>query len=134
MTGVILDLEPGGLRELHWHPNADEWQYVIEGDFSVSLFGSHGRYRVETLSKGDVGYIPQGYGHSIENVRNKAGRILIGLNTGNYQAIDLSQWIASNPAYLLGDHFGKPPAVFETFPKERAFISPPDGRGSREID
>jgi oxalate decarboxylase len=23
MTGVILDLEPGGLRELHWHPNAD---------------------------------------------------------------------------------------------------------------
>ncbi len=134
MTGVILDLEPGGLRELHWHPNADEWQYVIEGDFSVSLFGSHGRYRVETLSKGDVGYIPQGYGHSIENVGNKAGRVLIGLNTGNYQAIDLSQWIASNPAYLLSDHFGKPPAVFETFPKERAFISPPDGRGNREID
>jgi oxalate decarboxylase/phosphoglucose isomerase-like protein (cupin superfamily) len=26
MTGVVLDLEPGGLRELHWHPNADEWQ------------------------------------------------------------------------------------------------------------
>ena len=99
MTGVILDLEPGGLRELHWHPNADEWQYVIESDFSVSLFGSHGRYRVETLSKGDVGYIPQGYGHSIENVGNKVGRVLIGLNTGNYQAIDLSQWIASNPAY-----------------------------------
>ena len=67
-----------------------------------SLFGSHGRYRVETLGKGDVGYIPQGYGHSIENIGGKAGRILIGLNTGNYQAIDLSQWIASNPAYLLG--------------------------------
>ena len=58
MTGVVLDLEPGGLRELHWHPNADEWQYVIDGDFSVSLFGSHGRYRIETLSKGDVAYIP----------------------------------------------------------------------------
>ena len=36
MTGVVLDLEPGGLRELHWHPNADEWQYVIDGQFSVS--------------------------------------------------------------------------------------------------
>jgi oxalate decarboxylase len=28
MTGVVLDLNAGGLRELHWHPNADEWQYV----------------------------------------------------------------------------------------------------------
>ena len=60
VTGVILDLEPGGLRELHWHPTADEWQYVIEGKVSVTMFGSHGRYRTETLDKGDVGYIPQG--------------------------------------------------------------------------
>jgi oxalate decarboxylase len=84
MTGVILDLDAGGLRELHWHPNADEWQYVVSGDYSVTLFGSHGRYRTETLSKGDVAYIPQGYGHSIENIGGKPGRILIGLNTGNY--------------------------------------------------
>ena len=68
MTGVVLELEPGALRELHWHPNADEWQYVLSGQFSVTLFGSHGRYRNETLNKGDVGYIPQGFGHSIENI------------------------------------------------------------------
>ena len=59
--------------------------------------------------------------------------MLIGLNTGNYQAIDLSQWIASNPSYLLADHFGVPQTAFEAFPKGRAFISPPDGRGRREI-
>ena len=82
ITGVILDLEPGGLRELHWHPTADEWQYVIEGKVSVTMFGSHGRYRTETLEKGDVGYIPQGYGHSIENVGDKPCRVLIGFNTG----------------------------------------------------
>jgi oxalate decarboxylase len=133
MTGVVLDLDPGGLRELHWHPNADEWQYVISGDFSVTLFGSHGRYRVETLTKGDVAYIPQGYGHSIENIGGKPGRVLIGLNTGNYQAIDLSQWIAGTPSYVLADHFGKPEDVFARFPKKRAFIAPPDGMGAREI-
>jgi oxalate decarboxylase len=75
------------LRELHWHPNADEWQYVIEGRVAVTLFGSHGRFRVETLEKGDVGYIPQGYGHSIENVGDMPGRILIGFNAGIYEAI-----------------------------------------------
>ncbi len=63
VTGVILELQPGGLRELHWHPTADEWQYVIEGNISVTMFGSGGRYRIETMEKGDVGYIPQGYGH-----------------------------------------------------------------------
>src|SRR5215472_12604016 len=84
VTGVILDLEPGGLRELHWHPTSDEWQYVIEGDISVTMFGSHGRYRTEELAQGDVGYIPQGYGHSIENIGTKACRVLIGFNTGEY--------------------------------------------------
>ncbi len=54
----ILDLDPRGLRELHWHPTADEWQYVLEGTVSVTMFGSGGRYRTETLEKGDVGYIP----------------------------------------------------------------------------
>src|ERR1700677_171079 len=103
MTGVVLDLEPGGLRELHRRPNADEWQYIIEGEFSVSLFGSHGRYRVETLAKGDVGYIPQGYGHSIENIGGKAGRVLIGLNTGNYQTIQLSHRSGSNPSVLAAE-------------------------------
>jgi oxalate decarboxylase len=58
---------------------------------------------------------------------------LIGLNSGHYEAIDLSQWIAAQPGYVLGDHFGKPAAPFANFPKSRAFISPPDGQGQREI-
>ena len=120
---MILDLEPGALRELHWHPNADEWQYVIEGKVSVTLFGSHGRFRTETLEKGDVGYIPQGYGHSIENVGDKHGRVLIGFNTGIYEAIDLSQWIAGNPADVLATNFGKPASLFEKFPSHDVFIA-----------
>jgi oxalate decarboxylase len=126
ITGVILDLEPGGLRELHWHPTADEWQYLIEGDVSVTMFGSHGRYRTEMLSKGDVGYIPQGYGHSIENVGDKPCRVLIGLNTGVYETIDLSQWIAGNPTDVLATNFGKPAALFEKFPRNDVFIAPKD--------
>jgi len=61
ITGVILDLERAALRELHWHPNADEWQYVVNGDVSVTMFGSHGRFRMELLHAGDVGYIPAGF-------------------------------------------------------------------------
>ena len=124
MTGVILDLEPGALRELHWHPNADEWQYVIDGDLSVTMFGSHGRFRIEHLHPGDVAYIPQGYGHSIENVGSKPSRILIGFNTGIYEAIDLSAWIAGNPIDVLATNFNKPASLFDKFPRKDVFISP----------
>ena len=91
------------------------------------MFGSHGRYRTETLEKGDVGYIPQGYGHSIENVGDKPCRVLIGFNTGVYEAIDLSQWIAGNPADVLATNFGKPAALFEKFPHQDVFIADKDG-------
>jgi oxalate decarboxylase len=131
ITGVILDLEPGALRELHWHPTADEWQYVLEGNISVTMFGSHGRYRTETLEKGDVGYIPQGYGHSIENVGDKPCRVLIGFNTGIYATIDLSQWVAGNPSDVLATNFGKPEALFKQFPRKDVFIADKHG-GTRD--
>jgi oxalate decarboxylase len=127
ITGVILDLDPGALRELHWHPNADEWQYVIDGNISVTMFGSHARYRTETLEKGDVGYIPQGYGHSIENVGTTPCRVLLGFNTGTYQTIDLSQWIAVNPTDVLATNFSKPASLFEKFPKKDVFLASKDG-------
>ncbi len=102
---AILDLEPGGLRELHWHPTADEWQYVIQGKVSITMFGSGGRYRTETLEKGDV-RIPQGYGHSLENARMRPGtsRILIAINLRS--GVDRPDpVIAGNPADVLATNF-----------------------------
>jgi oxalate decarboxylase len=127
ITGVVLDLDPGALRTLHWHPNADEWQYVVEGEVSVTLFGSHGRYRIERLQKGDVGYIPQGYGHSIVNVGSGVARILIGFNAGVYETIDLSQWIAANPKDVLATNFSQPAEASGKFPDRDVFIAGKDG-------
>ena len=43
ITSMRMNIEPGAIRELHWHPNADEWQYVMSGQGNLSIFGSHGR-------------------------------------------------------------------------------------------
>jgi oxalate decarboxylase len=127
IAGAVLELQPGALRELHWHPTADEWQYVLEGNVSVTMFASGGRYRIETLERGDVGYIPQGYGHSLENVGDKPCRVLIGFNNGVYGTIDLSQWIAGNPVNVLATNFDQPAALCEKFPHKDLFIVDKNG-------
>jgi oxalate decarboxylase len=128
ITGAILELDAGAVRELHWHPTADEWQYVLDGQVSVTLFGANGRYRIETLEKGDVGYVPQGYGHSLENVGDRPCRVLIGFNSGIYEDIDLTEWMAGNPLDVLATNFNKPAALFEKFPHRDAFITDKDGK------
>jgi len=123
MTGVVLEMEPGALRTLHWHPNAAEWQYVLGGQFEVTLFGSKARFRKETIGQGDVAYIPQGFGHSIENTGQQTGRILIVFNTGHYQTIDLTQWIAGQSPDVLATNFGVDAAIFDKFPKSDVFMA-----------
>jgi oxalate decarboxylase len=76
------------------------------------------------MSAGDVGYIPQGYGQSIENVGSDRSRILIGFNSGIYEAIDLSAWIAGNPVDALPTNFNKPESLIRTFPRKDVFIGP----------
>jgi oxalate decarboxylase len=130
MTGVLLELQPGAMRELHWHPTADEWQYVLTGSIRDTLFGSHGRYRIEDLSKGDSAYIPMGYGHSIENTSDiEVARILIGFNTGIYETVNLSTWLASNPAYLLSANFGFSEDVIARLPHGEIFFA--GGKGGQ---
>jgi oxalate decarboxylase len=129
MTGVVLDLKPGGLRELHWHPNADEWQYYVTGKARMSVFGSNGRVRTEDFQQGDAGYVPRGYGHYIENVGDSPLRVLIGFNNGDYQEISLSTWLAANPDAVLADNFKVDDSLIAKLPKKRVFIASKDGPG-----
>jgi oxalate decarboxylase len=115
ITGALMRIRPGGMRELHWHPNADEWQYYIGGRARMSVFGSHGRVRLEEFNAGDVGYVPQGYGHYIENAGSEDLELLIVLNNGNYESISLANWIGANPHLLLATNFEVPESTFKDF-------------------
>jgi oxalate decarboxylase len=115
ITGALMRIKPGGMRELHWHPNADEWQYYIGGRARMSVFGSNGRVRMEEFNAGDVGYVPQGYGHYIENADSDDLELLIVLNNGTYESISLANWIGANPHLLLATNFEVPESTFKDF-------------------
>jgi oxalate decarboxylase len=106
LTAVRMNIEPGCIRELHWHPNADEWQYVISGTGKVSIFGSHGRVKTMSYGKGMVSFIKQGYGHYIENTGNETLKLIVLFNSPVYQEFSLNDWLAANPPQLVADHFG----------------------------
>ena len=122
MSGGILTLIPEALRELHWHPNADEWLYVISGNVRLTVFASSGLSSVVELSDGDIGYTPMGYGHSIENTGDKDCRLLVVFNSGTYEEISLSSWLSSNPEELVAANLNLPIEVVRKFPAKEAFI------------
>jgi oxalate decarboxylase len=117
LTGALLTIKPGGMRELHWHPHAAEWQYYLKGSSRMTVFGSHGRARTDEFSTGDVGYVPQGYGHYIENTGAEDIEVLLVLNSGVYQSISITAWFANTPPDVLAANFGKPVSTFANFPK-----------------
>jgi oxalate decarboxylase len=106
LTALIQDLKPGALREMHWHPNADEWQYYISGRSRVTIFGAHGRVATEEFQPGQIAFIKQGFGHFVEQVGNEPTRILVVFNSPVYEEISLSAWLAANPPALIADNFG----------------------------
>ena len=117
MSGGLLQIKPGGMRELHWHPNAAEWQYYLKGSAEMTVFGSGGRARTEQFATGDVGYVPQGYGHYILNTGEDDLEILIVFNSGIYQSISITAWMAANTPRLLATTFKVPDSTFAGFPK-----------------
>ena len=65
LAGVYMTLEPGALREMHWHANAAEWAYVIDGRCRVTTIDPENQAEIVDFGPGDVWYFPRGHGHSI---------------------------------------------------------------------
>ena len=104
-------IEPGGLRELHWHPNSDEWQYYIEGEGRMTVFGSESKARTFDYRAGDVGYVPFAMGHYIENTGIGPLRFLEIFRSECYADLSLNQWLALTPRVLVEAHLKIDPEV-----------------------
>ncbi|MBK4775893.1 oxalate decarboxylase (plasmid) [Candidatus Pantoea edessiphila] len=104
ISAALIEIEPGGIRELHWHPNNDEWQYYIEGVGRMGVFASSGHSRTFDYRAGDVGYVPFAMGHYIENTGESTMKFLELFNSNYYADISLNQWLANTPNSLLKQH------------------------------
>ena len=124
IAAALVEVEPGGLRELHWHPNTDEWQYYISGQARMGVFAASGQARTFDFQGGDVGYVPFAMGHYVENTGSKTLRFLEIFKSSTYADVSLNQWLALTPPDLLKAHFNLDKQVTDALRKRKAPIVP----------
>jgi oxalate decarboxylase len=106
IAAAYVEVEPGAMRELHWHPNTDEWQYYISGHARMTVFASSGKARTFDYQAGDVGYVPFAMGHYVENTGDETMRFLEVFRSDRFSDVSLNQWLALTPPELVAAHLG----------------------------
>jgi oxalate decarboxylase len=106
IAAALVEIEAGGLRELHWHPNADEWQYYISGSGRMTVFAASGTARTFDYRAGDVGYVPFAMGHYVENTGESPLRFLELFRSDRFADVSLNRWLARTPSQLVRAHLG----------------------------
>jgi oxalate decarboxylase len=124
IAAALVEVNPGGMRELHWHPNTDEWQYYIDGQGRMGVFGASGQARTFDYQAGDVGYVPFAMGHYIENTGAQPLRFLEIFKSSYYADVSLDQWIALTPPELVQAHLRLDPQTMTALRKRKEPIVP----------
>jgi oxalate decarboxylase len=116
IAGAIETIKPGAIRDLHWHPNADEWQYWLQGQGRMTVFEAGPQAQTADFKPGDIGYVKKSLGHYIENTGSTDLQVLVVFKTAEYAEVSLLNWITHTPPDLVAQHLNIDPAVIKKFP------------------
>jgi oxalate decarboxylase family bicupin protein len=128
-----VTIKEGGMREMHWHPNADEWSIVLKGHARVTIFASNGNARTFNYQAGDVGIVPKNNAHYVENIGEGEVEMLEVFRASRFQDFSTEQWLANTPGYIVSDHLNlegdKKKAFLEGLNKDKVPVK--DGKIKR---
>jgi oxalate decarboxylase len=127
IAAALVEVDPGGMRELHWHPNTDEWQYYINGRARMTVFASGGRARTFNFQAGDVGYVPFAMGHYIENIGDEPLRYLEMFRSSYFADLSLNQWMALTTPELVRVHLNLDQQTMAALRKDKPIVVPARG-------
>jgi oxalate decarboxylase len=122
IAAALVEIDPGGLREMHWHPNTDEWQYYIGGRGRMTVFASSGKARTFDYQGGDVGYVPFAMGHYVENTGDEPLVFLEMFRSPRFADLSLSQWMGLLPPALVRAHLNLDDTMMRALAKDKPII------------
>ncbi|KAI0759989.1 oxalate decarboxylase [Trametes elegans] len=117
-----ITVEPGAMREMHWHPTQNEWGFFIEGTARVTIFAGTAIAQTFDYQPGDISYVPTGYGHYVENTGNTTLKFLEIFNTDVFQDVSLAQWLALTPPALVKQHLQISEATISRFKRTKGVV------------
>jgi len=115
----LVTVKPGGMRELHWHPNASEWQFYVSGKGRMTVFMPTGRARTMDFNANDVGYVPPVAGHYVENTGDSDLVFLEIFKADEFQDVSLNNWIRRLPSQMVQAHLNLDAATIRKIPAEK---------------
>ena len=121
---ALVTVHPGGLRELHWHPNADEWQYYIRGQGRMTVVATGNKARTLDFAAGDVGYVEKTLLHYVENTGDTDLVFLEMFKSDRYQDVSFSEWLSHTPPALVMAHLNIDQSTYDAIPKEEIVVVP----------
>jgi oxalate decarboxylase len=122
IAAALVTVKPGGMRELHWHPNASEWQYYISGKARMTVFNSEGHARTMDYKANDVGYVPAVAGHYVENTGDTDLVFLEMFKASEFQDFSLNNWLRRLPQSMVSEHLHLDAASIAQIPKVKQEI------------
>jgi oxalate decarboxylase family bicupin protein len=124
ISAALFVVEPGAMRELHWHTKSDEWAYFIAGTGRLTAFDAPQSSRTFDFHPGDVGYVPVPDAHYVENTGSDPLVYLEVMRTNIYNDISVNQWLGLTPPQVVEDHLKLPQSVIANLPKTKPYIVP----------
>ena len=104
IAAALVTVRPGAVREMHWHPNADEWQYYLKGKGRMTVFDTGPNALTMDFNAGDIGYVRRNLGHYVENVGDTDLQFIGVFRAPRYQEVSLSNWLTHTPPSLVAQH------------------------------
>ncbi len=104
IAGAMVTIKPGGLREMHWHPNVSEWQYWIRGKGRMTVVTTGAEARTMDFNANDlplVGYFPQRVDCAL--AKRHGGGSLEDIRTNDSTHSSTEERRASAAVYPLSD-------------------------------
>src|SRR5258706_116885 len=96
VSGVNMRLGPGGVRELHWHQQA-EWAVMTDGKCRITVIDGDGRPQIRDVKEGDLWYFPPGLPHSLQGLASCGAEFVLVFDNGlasEFNTLLLSDWMA----------------------------------------
>jgi oxalate decarboxylase family bicupin protein len=121
-AAALVTVEPGAMREIHWHLNSDEWNFFLQGSARLTLFNAPDASATIDFTAGDVGYIPIANSHYVENTGTEDVVFLEILQQPKFTDISVAQWLALTPSQVVKDTLGLPDETINNLPTTKQYI------------